>query len=475
MTWLNTFVSVLVAAVHCIAPLVSALLLASSQSVARGEDAAAAVATITLGAPAVVAVSPPEYGRDPAGRSWGFFQFPDLWRGNDGSLSVVVHVGADSVAGTHEPSQFFSSGDGGRSWQRTTADETDLTPEIISLPDGRQTAFGTGRWLYHQRQLLPDGEERWLDATAFGIEPVAGPYRDGYKVNEYLVYSFDDIPPARRHFPVACRESATAEWRRYEGTIAFPSLRLAALSRAMWWNDSGKEEWRELPRRLAVPMPQEVTILPDGTLLWPLASQHPAAEKLHTRVACLASEDAGRTWQVRGMIADGLDASWGYGFAEQSLARMPDGDLLCVMRTKASGELADTHHLAAARSTDGGRTWTQLPSLAEFSVTPHLVALSNGMVAVVYGRPGVHVKASADGGHSWGPSQPIVGPSEREILAQSPERWWKHRHDWSCSNTSIVVTGADRFLVAYSDFRHRDSEGRQCKAIEVREVVVAAP
>lgn len=460
--------------VHRIARLVSMLLAALFSTVARGEEAAARLATIALGEPAVVAVSPPEYGRDPAGKAWGFFQFPDLWRGNDGTLSVVVNVGADSAAGKHEPSEFFSSPDGGRTWRRTTADEVDLTPEIVTLPDGRQTAFGVHRWLYHLAALSSAPEERGLDTTAAGIKPVAGPYRDGYKVNEYLVYDFADIPADRRHFPMAFRQSATAEWQRGEGTIAFPSLRLAALSRAMWWNDAGKEECRDFTTRLEVPMPQEITILPDGTLLWALSSQHPAAEKLHARVACLASVDAGRSWQVRGMIADGLDTSWGYGFGEQSLARMPDGDLLCVMRTAASEEVSGAHHLAAARSTDAGRTWQMLPPLAAFSVTPHLVALANGMAAVVYGRPGVHVKTSADGGRTWGESQPIVGPSEREILAQPSAEWWKHRHDWSCANTSLVVTGPDRFLIAYSDFRHRDPDGRPRKAIMVREVIVAA-
>ncbi|MFM8705682.1 MAG: sialidase family protein, partial [Planctomycetia bacterium] len=274
--------------------------------------------------------------------------------------------------------------------------------------------------------------------------------------------------------PLAVRQAAAAEWQRGEGTLTLPSLQLAALNRAMWWNDAGQEEWRRVTTRLELPMPHEVTILPDGTLLWPLASQHPAARKLHARVACLASVDAGRTWQLRGMIADGRDTSWGYGFGEQSLARMPDGDLLCVMRTEGSEDFSGDHHLAAARSADAGRTWQMLPPLAAFSVTPHLVALANGMVAVVYGRPGVHVKASADGGRTWGEPQPIVGPSEREILAQPSAEWWKHRHDWSCANTSIVVTGPDRFLVAYSDFRHRDSEGRARKAIIVREVIVAA-
>jgi hypothetical protein len=189
-------------------------LAAVSLPAARGDDEAVPAAGLALGPPVVVAVSPPEYGRDPTGRWWGFFQFPDLWQGNDGSLSVAVHVGADSAAGRHEPTQFFASPDRGRTWRRATVDELDLTP--------------------------------------------------------------------------------------------------------------------------------------------------------------------------------------------------------------------------------------------------------------------LHVKASADGGRTWCESQPIVGPAEREILAKPATEWWESRNDWSCANTSLVVTGPDRFLVAYSDFRHRDAEGRPCKAIAVREVVVTA-
>jgi hypothetical protein len=103
-------------------------LAAVSLPAARGDDEAGPAVGLTLGRPVVVAVSPPEYGRgDPAGRWWGFFQFPDLWQGNDGSLSVAVHVGADSVAGSHEPTLFFASPDRGRTWRRAAVDELDLT------------------------------------------------------------------------------------------------------------------------------------------------------------------------------------------------------------------------------------------------------------------------------------------------------------------------------------------------------------
>lgn len=426
---------------------------------------------ITLNDPILVALSPPQYGEDPAGRWWGFFQFPDLWRGNDGVLYLAVNVGADSAAGRHEPTQFFRSRDGGGTWQRVAFDATDRSPEIITMPDGRQVAFGRERYLYHLAELSPDAGRASIDVATLGLMPVTGPFRGGYKVNEYLVYRYGDIPAAHRRFPLAIRASADATWAETSGVLDCPELCLPVLTRAMWWDEAGREEWREFPPRLKPPAPREVTVLPDGTLLWALDSQHPEVGRHCGMVSCLASSDAGRTWTRRGGIADGRDWSWG-ATNETALARMPDGDLLCVIRTKNSNEAGDTHYLAAARSADGGRTWTMLPPLAEFSVTPHLLVLANGAVAVVYGRPGVHVKASADSGRTWGAAAAVVGPTEKELLDRPLDEWWAIRHDFSCANTSVVVTGPDRFLVAYSDFQHRNASGQRCKAICVREVRV---
>lgn len=430
--------------------------------------------SITLGEPVTVAVSPPEYGRDPAGRWWGFFQFPDLWRGNDGKLYLAVNVGADSAAGRHEPTQFYASGDGGANWKRVACEATDRTREIVALPDGRQVAFGRDRYLYAYASLSPDADRQHVNLEALGVKPVAGPFGDGYRVNEYVFYRYGDLPASLRQFPMALRESPSAPWQEATGTIELPNIYLRALIRAMWWDDNsgGRPVWREFSPQLNLPEPREVTALPDGVLLWALATQHSGVPRRYDVVSCLASHDGGRTWRLRGMIADALDTSWGYGAGEQSLARMPNGDLLCVMRTKMSNEAADTHFLAAARSTDGGHTWTRQAPLAEFSVTPRLLTLENGRVALIYGRPGVHVRVSADNGLTWSESQPLVGPAERELLARPLADWWAHRHEFSCANTSVVVTGPDRFRVAYSDFRHANAAGERCKAIQVREVAV---
>ena len=426
---------------------------------------------LTLSVPVTVAVSPPHYGEDPAGRWWGFFQFPDLWRGNDGTLYLAVNVGADSEAGRHEPTQFFRSDDGGCTWQATPFAATDQSPEIVALPDGRQVVFGRKRHIYHFSELSPDAPKDEVDLDALGVRPVAGPYRDGYRVNEYIAYRYGDIPAAQRTFPLAVRSNPGAPWQPLRGSIDWPDMHLHLLTRAMWWDDAGNPEWLERPRHLKTPTPRDVLVLPDGTLLWALESQHPDVARLYGMVSCLASADGGQTWTRRGAIADARDLAWGF-CGEKALAQMPNGDLLCVLRTKGSNEADDTHCLAAARSSDQGRTWTLLPPLAEFSVTPHLLTLDNGMVAVVYGRPGVHVKASADSGRTWSEAAAVVGPGEKDLLAKPLDEWWAIRHDFSCANTSVVVTGPDRFLIAYSDFQHRDAAGRRCKAICVREVRV---
>ncbi len=101
---------------------------------------------------------------------------------------------------------------------------------------------------------------------------------------------------------------------------------------------------------------------------------------------------------------------------------------MCVMRTRMAGNTLGrrpltkvTHSLAAARSSDNGYTWSRPEAIAPFSVTPHLRTLDNGTVAVVYGRPGEHVRASADSGKTWSEAFPLVGPTEAQLMTESGE------------------------------------------------------
>ena len=431
-----------------------------------------AKATVTLGHPIVIAEGPPgETGPE----TWGFYQFPDMWRGRDGRIYLAMNVGADSTAGRHEPTQFFVSSNEGRSWERTPYVNTDSSPAALNLPDGSQVAFGDQRHIHHGYTLSRPVPERTLSALELGLSPAAGPIMNPYGVTEFYYYLYAGLPDDVRRFPVAWRASRESPWESRRGSIDMPDLWLAAMGRDGWWDENGQLLWEERCHTFAPPVPHDpewLEVLPDGTILWALASQSPGvSDRRFERLMCLASDDGGSTWRMRGTIADDPSRStWGYGFGEQSLALMPNGDLLCVMRTESSNNVEDSWQLMAARSRDGGHTWSAPEPIAPFSVTPHLVRLAEGTVALVYGRPGVHVRVSPDSGLTWTQTT-AVGPPEKSFLSRTAAEWWERRHDYSCANTSVVVTGPDRFLLAYSDFQHVNFDGQTCKAIKVRGVV----
>jgi hypothetical protein len=77
----------------------------------------------------------------------------------------------------------------------------------------------------------------------------------------------------------------------------------------------------------------------------------------------------------------------------------------------------------------------------------------------MYGRPGQFVTFCADGtGKQWG--------NDVTLVAADAD---------TCANSSDVVLGSDRFMIAYTDYGHRDATGRLRKAVLVREVVVEPP
>ena len=145
------------------------------------------------------------------------------------------------------------------------------------------------------------------------------------------------------------------------------------------------------------------------------------------------------------------------------------GEIICVDRM----DLATTHdpHRSTmlARSADNGLTWSEPEKVASSSVTPHLVKLENGVVALVFGRPGVHVQFSTDGCRSWESRTSLIGKTaEEEVAAGRNLLDTMYGDTVSYSNTRTVVTGPDRFLVLFTDFKYGDQKR---KAIVVQEVV----
>ncbi|MFH1572146.1 MAG: sialidase family protein [Gemmatimonadota bacterium] len=155
-----------------------------------------------------------------------------------------------------------------------------------------------------------------------------------------------------------------------------------------------------------------------------------------------------------------------HGYTEPALACLPGGDLLAVFRTEYH---QPDRILMQCRSADGGLTWTapaacpgvprhyplrQLRPVANrgkthlnaASVSPALCTLTNGVVALTYGRPGVHLAFSEDGsGEVW-----------TDRLAVVPEHSLFGANDSGSAMSGLVPVSDDTVLLIYDVYNWRD-------------------
>jgi hypothetical protein len=123
----------------------------------------------------------------------------------------------------------------------------------------------------------------------------------------------------------------------------------------------------------------------------------------------MRSRDAGRSWSEFTVVAS--DPLGNVSFMEPSLAELPGGELLCMMRAHRNDDgqgwtdSGSPSYLYQARSLDRGSSWQPASRTAMWGHPPHLLRLHSGALLCAYGhrRPpfGVHVCLSRDGGRSW--------------------------------------------------------------------------
>ena len=103
----------------------------------------------------------------------------------------------------------------------------------------------------------------------------------------------------------------------------------------------------------------------------------------------------------------------------------------------------------------------QVEDLFGFGVWPCVLLLGNGTMVLSYGRPGVHIALDPDGtGETWAAHVTLIKGDHAE----------KTRH--TCGYTSLMSLDGESFLIAYSDFLHRNEKGERCKAVFTRRVQV---
>lgn len=175
---------------------------------------------------------------------------------------------------------------------------------------------------------------------------------------------------------------------------------------------------------------RSIVELPDGALLATIYGHQEGHEKYSS--VLIDSADDGQTWRFRSLIAhsEGIGKE---GFCEPALVRLANGDLLCALRVGGP--------LHVTRSTDDGHTWSTPEIVADHGVDPALLLLSNGVLALSYGRPNVELMLSADGtGKTW--SAPVT-------LYRGP----------GCHYTSLIEAENHDLIVFFSQSGFGDTAG----------------
>lgn len=154
---------------------------------------------------------------------------------------------------------------------------------------------------------------------------------------------------------------------------------------------------------------RSIVQMPDDSLLatfygWFEGDESPVPgqpKSFRYRTWLMRSEDRGRHWEYHATVA--YDPEIGTeGYCEPVLKRLPDGTLICLLRT--GGDNRPYHldnPLMVAWSEDGGLTWTDPIRTGFEGVSPDLALMADGTLACTTGRPGAWLLLSADDGHTW--------------------------------------------------------------------------
>ena len=397
---------------------------------------------------------------------WGVYAIPKMWRDIVGELVVRFNGEADDgVCEQCAPNLYFVSNDDGASWRQIQNGDkiydiryfTGITPPFTRLKNNELIGVRS-----------KDGR-----LPVSGITPLKE-FQIPCGSSVVRVYRYGDLPKKCVGLELF-RKNGTVETVE-EIAMNFPEreVMVTAKGRA----DNG--DFIELPEYVqsnifSSPYFSGIIELNDGSLAAVAHGQNPKVFDHQCEDAYLVvSEDNGRTWHMRSVIAS--DETLPFGCCgdggEMSLTQASNGNLICALRTDMSIEGYPSDTLVCI-SRDNGYTWTSPKRAADSSVTPHIIALQDGIVLLIYGRPGVHFKISEDNGETWSGSYPIIGKTLSEELFDGKSYMdAKYFDTCSYSNTFVEKLSENSVLVLYNNMQYDDGDGKKHKAAFVQKITV---
>jgi len=376
---------------------------------------------------------------EPGVVKWGMWQFPsNIARMRDGGIALQYSVGQDTVAGYK--SAFAVSYDQGDSWREV---EHFPSPAGLLLKNGDilrpKTILGLNTdWI----ELTPyDRRWRWVFV-------------------EYDLYLTDDIPHLLRGIRLERCVPGSNTFIMERHRVNTPGEYMVVT------RDLSHHPYGTDGDFLNAQFCHRLRLAPDGSV-WMLTYQNMKREGDPLYASSFhVSNDNGKTFEYRSHIAHDESfelppEKWIYpgevyeGFCEPDIAFMPDGSIICIMRN--GGKLP----MFIMRSTDDGYNWSRPVPFDDFGVIPGIAQLENGATVVVYGRPGVHVRATDDPqGLGWGDRLSIISTERSSPLYGGS----------SCGNCGIMALDSDTVLVTYSDFEYPNPDGVLVKTILAQKI-----
>jgi len=372
---------------------------------------------------------------------WGFFQFPNIDRMADGNIVAKWNLTQDAIEAYGNDTRGTAvSANGGKSWNLQSSEEPG---NAVLLPNGDRIAIYTPK-------PIPEKELQLPAPVGVGLE--------NYRKSNFNFYRLSELPESRQGVYFKRQKKGSSKWELEKATLDDPQAArysLAGLVPIVWWGD--------------------IKIAGDGSLI---AGIYPGFlidknGKTDPRSGAFfyRSTDNGHHWSILGRIPFQLDMAGDtssakrMGYTEPAFEILKDGTFLCVLRTTDGAGIGPMY---GSYSGDQGRTWSVPRVITPAGVLPRLLQLSNGVLVMSSGRPGVQLRFSTDArGMQWSRAFEMLPHDidfKKELSGGSAQV--------SCGYTGLLPAGANKFLIIYSDFHYQTPEGTIRKAIKVREVVI---
>ena len=378
---------------------------------------------------------------------WGYYQFPSIYRMDDGNLLVTWQMKEDdfkTLGGKEKGKNMMLSTDNGKTWK-----DYDNRYQL------EQYYYSLRRYNGECLQITTS-----ISSTLSSFKKIPKPvYGFEEYGTKYSFYKASELPDDLQRVTLKkwrLSHSVPSEIQRVQLSISDSGLYRCAYDDNYFFLWLGK--MRELSNK--------------EVLMCSSVSYHADKQgKIMKRgISFYKLNDGDNTLVFQGempftpnlKIDPSGDWRKAAGYSEPAFIELTNGRLLCV--TRSSYETGITP-MYKSFSDDYGKTWTTPEAFTPNGVDPFLLRLGNGVLVLASGRPGVQLRFCFEGdGINWtDPIEMMPFPvKDGEIVT----------FGGTCGYTDLLPIDNNSFCIVYSLFDKEEGSGKFKKSILFRNISV---